>query len=99
MGLAVGITVIFCAGDLDQVLSNGIQQPYVTIFLNSTGSKAGTIVMLVTILMCMLCAQISETATASRQLWAFARDDGLPFSRYLKRVRFVAKTETFDVVS
>lgn len=76
MGFVAGVTVIFCAGDLDAVLANGTQQPFVTIFYNSTGSKAGTVIMVVLIMSCALCSQISETATACRQIWAFARDDG-----------------------
>lgn len=31
-------------------------------------------------------ACISEVATASRQLWAFARDQGVPFSDWLSKV-------------
>ncbi|KAK6419559.1 hypothetical protein LTR81_007381 [Elasticomyces elasticus] len=86
MGLIAGVTVIFCAGDLDEVLANGTQAPFVTIFYNSTQSKAGTVVMLVPIMMCFMSSQISETATACRQIFAFARDNGLPFSGKLKRV-------------
>ena len=88
MGFIAGVTVIFCAGDLQEVLANGTQAPFVTIFYNSTQSKAGTVVMLVPIMLCFLSSQISETATACRQIWAFARDDGLPFSHKLKHVRF-----------
>ena len=87
MGLVAGVTVIFCAGDLDAVLDNGSQQPFVTIFYNSTQSRVGTVLMLVPIMMCFMSSQISETATACRQIWAFARDNGLPFSHKLKQVR------------
>ncbi|KAK4548180.1 hypothetical protein LTR36_010049 [Oleoguttula mirabilis] len=86
MGFIAGVTVIFCAGDLTEVLANGTQAPFVTIFYNSTGSKAGTVVMLVAITLCFLSSMISEVATASRQIWAFARDDGLPMSHRLKSV-------------
>lgn len=86
MGFVAGVTVIFCAGDLQAVLYNGTQQPFVTILYNSTQSKVDTIVMLVPIILCFMSSQISETATACRQVCAFARDDGLPFSRRLKMV-------------
>ncbi|KAK5117848.1 hypothetical protein LTR85_008622 [Meristemomyces frigidus] len=86
MGFIAGVTVIFCAGDLTEVLANGTQAPFVTIFLNSTGSKGGTVAMLVAITLCFLSSMISEVATASRQIWAFARDDGLPLSNRLKHV-------------
>ena len=86
MGFIAGVTVIFCAGDLDEVLDNGTQAPFVTIFYNATQSKAGTVCMLVPFLLCFMSSQISETATACRQIWAFARDNGLPFSQKLKHV-------------
>jgi hypothetical protein len=86
MGFVAGVTVIFCAGNLNEVLRNGIQAPFVTIFYNPTKSKAGTILMLVPIIMGFMSLQISETATACRQIGAFARDDGLPFSHKLKYV-------------
>ncbi|KAK5130279.1 hypothetical protein LTR08_002239 [Meristemomyces frigidus] len=86
MGLITGVTVIFCAGDMDAVLAVANQAPYVTIFLNSTGSKAGTLVMLIPILLMFMSSMLSGMATASRQVWAFARDDGLPWSDKLKRV-------------
>lgn len=91
MGFVAGVTVIFCAGDLDEVLSNGTQAPFVTIFYNSTQSKVGTVLMLVPIMMCFMSSQISETATACRQIWAFARDNGLPFSHRLKQVRLFGR--------
>lgn len=69
------------------MLSNGTQAPFVTIFFNSTQSRVGTIVMLLPIMLCFMSSQISETATACRQIWAFARDNGLPFSKKLKLVR------------
>lgn len=42
-----------------------------------------TILILVTIGGC-----INNVASASRQLWSFARDEGLPFSKFLAHVGF-----------
>lgn len=33
-----------------------------------------------------ICGNLSVLAAASRQAWAFARDDGLPFSGWLRRI-------------
>jgi choline transport protein len=38
------------------------------------------------IMLMLTSACISEVATASRQLWSFARDKGLPFSNFLSHV-------------
>jgi hypothetical protein len=35
--------MIFCIGDLDAVLANTEQTPFITIFYNSTKSKAATV--------------------------------------------------------
>jgi amino acid transporter len=74
----------FCIGDVNEVLS--APSPFVQVFLNSTGSKAGTVILLVPIILAFMSALISEIATASRQLWSFARDGGLPGGHYLEPV-------------
>jgi choline transport protein len=38
------------------------------------------------VIVCLTSCCISEVATASRQLWSFARDNGLPGSRWLSHV-------------
>ncbi len=39
------------------------------------------------IVVTLLCSVIAEIAAASRQIWSFARDGGLPFSGFLSKVR------------
>ncbi|KAL8718575.1 MAG: hypothetical protein Q9225_004305 [Loekoesia sp. 1 TL-2023] len=57
------------------------------LFSNITHSFAGTAVMAAIIIVTLVFAVVSEVATASRQIWAFSRDDGLPFSKFLRRVK------------
>lgn len=35
----------------------------------------------------MVFAVVAEIATASRQVWSFARDNGFPYSKFLSKVR------------
>ena len=42
------------------------------------------------IVIALVCAVIAEIATASRQIWSFARDKGLPFSPFLSKVRMLS---------
>ena len=86
LAFIAGVTLIFCAGNISDILSDPNQLPYIMIFLNSTNIKAGTVIMVVPIILCFMSALISEVATASRQLWAFARDGGMPFSAHLEPV-------------
>ncbi|RMY74990.1 hypothetical protein D0864_09908 [Hortaea werneckii] len=86
MLLLVGITYIFCLGDLDSVLNSDTGQPVVQVFYNATGNVAGTCVMVAVVLLVFLTACIGQVATASRQLWSFARDKGFPCSTWLCKV-------------
>lgn len=45
--------------------------------------------MVAIIIIALVCAVIAEIATASRQVWSFARDGGLPFSPFLSKVRML----------
>lgn len=76
MLLLVGITYIFCLGDLDSVLNSATGQPVIQVFYDATGSIAGTCLMVAVVLLVFLTACIGQVATASRQLWSFARDKG-----------------------
>lgn len=61
-------------------------QSDIDIFYASTGSKGGATVMVCLIIIMTLCSTISNVATASRQMFAFARDRGLPFANTLSYV-------------
>jgi len=78
MLLIVGITYIFCLGDLDSVLDTATGQPSIQVFYNATQSRAGTTVMVAVIIVILLSACVGQVATASRQMWSFARDRGKP---------------------
>lgn len=84
--LLVGISYIFCLGDVDSALNSETYQPVIQVFYNATQSKAGTSVMIAVVIVVFLSACIGQVATASRQLWSFARDQGVPFSKQLEIV-------------
>lgn len=102
LGYVMLITFCFCLGDVDSILSNPDVMPFVQVFLNATNSKAGTSVMTTIVIILTTCGCITNVATASRQMFAFARDDGLPFSRFLSHVSqnlrhlYNSLTERFD---
>ncbi|RMZ75467.1 hypothetical protein DV738_g5440, partial [Chaetothyriales sp. CBS 135597] len=81
--LIVGITFIFTMGDVEAILSTPTGVPFIQVFWNATGSIAATNLMTVIIVVMLISACFSEVATASRQIWSFARDKGLPQSRWL----------------
>lgn len=74
--IVVGITFIFCIGDLDSVLNTPTGQPMIQVFYNATQSVAGTSIMVAVIIIVFMSACVGQVATASRQMWSFARDKG-----------------------
>lgn len=89
LAFVAGVTMIFCAGNIEDDLANPNLTPFIVIFYNSTESKAGTVLMTFPIILTACSALISQVATASRQLWSFARDGGVPWSTHLAPVRIL----------
>jgi amino acid permease (GABA permease) len=77
--------LLFVAGDVNKVVSSSAG-PVGYIIYHATGSKAGTVCLLLFPLVCLLFAGISIMTTSSRMTYAFARDGGLPFSKLFRRV-------------
>jgi len=88
MGFIMAVTLIFTLGDIKSVLATKTGYPFIQIFYNATQSLAATNIMTAIIIVCLTSCCISEVATASRQIWSFARDNGLPFSAFLSQVSF-----------
>lgn len=87
MGFVMLVTFCFCLGDVDAALANPDVMPFVQVFLTATKSKAGTNVLTAILIILTTCGCITNVATASRQMFAFARDMGLPYSKFLAKVR------------
>lgn len=83
----MAITLIFTMGDTTSLLDTNTGQPFIQLFYNATRSQGAATVMTVIVVVMLSACCISEVATASRQLWSFARDGGLPFSQWLAVVR------------
>ena len=80
------ITICFTLGDPTDVIASPTGYPFIQVFFNATQSYAGTNIMTaIVIIMLSVCA-ISEVAAASRQIWSFARDAGLPGHSWLSKV-------------
>lgn len=84
-GVVFLVALLFVAGDIQQVIKSGAG-PLLQILLNATKSTAGAICLLMFPLVCLAFATISVMTTSSRMIFAFARDGGLPASKFLARV-------------
>ncbi|KAI8931135.1 hypothetical protein NX059_011489 [Plenodomus lindquistii] len=87
LGLVMIITWSFCIGDVESAIMSPTGQPHIQILYNVTGSKAATSVLIsVTIIMAIF-GCVNNVASTSRQLFAFARDKGVPFSAFFSYVQ------------
>lgn len=85
-GLVMIITFAFCLQDIDKALASETGFPFISVFLDATGSVGATAGMTVVIMVMQFFSAISNVATTSRQLYAFSRDNGVPFSKTLSTI-------------
>ena len=89
LGLIMLVTFCYCFGPLtteDSALNSPTKFPFITVFKRSTGSKKSATAMASVIIVLSVCGCISNIASASRSMFAFARDKGLPYSSFLAHV-------------
>lgn len=89
LGMAALIAILFCLVDIDQALETPTGFPLIEIINQAMGSKGATALVTLVVTLFVF-ATVSVYAAASRMLWAFARDHGIPGSRYLGRVSLVS---------
>lgn len=75
----------------NEVLATALGQPMAQIYLDSLGPKwtQGMMIMLYFVQWFM---GLSILIAASRQTWAFSRDDALPFSSFIKKINYKTGT-------
>lgn len=86
LGFVIMAVITACIStDIPSILGGKLGQPMAEIYMNSLGKK-WTIAMMCMIFVVQWFMGLSITIAASRQTWAFSRDDALPFSKFLKVV-------------
>jgi len=85
-GLGYCIMLLFCTGPLEALLATPTGFPFIQIFLDTTRSKVGTILLSLTITLIAIAATSAGITSTSRTFWAFARDKATPFDRYFSHV-------------
>ncbi|ETI24991.1 hypothetical protein G647_04361 [Cladophialophora carrionii CBS 160.54] len=86
LGFIMLVTFCYTLGDLDGVLATPTGYPFIQVFYNATGSKGGATAMSCILVLSSVANGMTNMATASRQLFAFARDKGLPFHTWFAKV-------------
>ncbi|KAL8726984.1 MAG: hypothetical protein Q9166_006347 [cf. Caloplaca sp. 2 TL-2023] len=85
LGFSMLIAVLFCIGNITELIETPTGYPFIAIFVQATQSIGGSTTMAAVIVLLGICATIAFVASASRMTWSFARDHGLPFWQYLSK--------------
>ncbi|CAK3901051.1 amino-acid permease [Lecanosticta acicola] len=83
LGIVMLITMLFCIGPLDGVLKS--DAPYLLLF-NNTGKPGLSIALNVILFLLIYAGNITALTTCAREVFAFARDRGLPFSKTMSKM-------------
>ncbi|KAL2789370.1 amino acid/polyamine transporter I [Aspergillus keveii] len=86
LAFAYLIAVIYCMGDYAEALLSPTGYPIIKIAYQATGSKPATYVLMAMGMLPGWIALFNGLASVTRLTWAFARDNGLPFSDFFARV-------------
>ena len=86
LAFIMAVTLIFTLGDIDSILNSPTREPFIQQIYNATQSLGATNAMVAVVIILLTASATSEVATASRQIWSFARDHGLPGSSWISKV-------------
>jgi choline transport protein len=86
LGFGILLAALFCAGDLNAASESPTGFPFMYIFAQATGSISGATAMASIVTLIGFMGTVGNVAAASRQLWAFSRDRGVPGWQTLGKV-------------
>ncbi|KAA8650196.1 hypothetical protein EYZ11_003942 [Aspergillus tanneri] len=89
-GFIFMVVCLFCIQNVGRVVDSPSGLPFIELMLETVGLKGGA-TLIALFIFNGLGQGISILTTASRLTWGFARDGGLPWSRYLTHVDHVWK--------
>ncbi|KAL3469716.1 GABA permease [Aspergillus californicus] len=80
------IAILYCMGDYAEALQSPTGYPIIQIAYQATGSKTATFILMAMGMLPGWIALFNGLASVTRLTWAFARDNGLPFSDFFAKV-------------
>lgn len=80
------VSMFFSMQDLDGLFATFTLVPILELYYQALQSKAGAIVLESLVISTGIGCQIASHTWQSRLCWSFARDRGLPFSKFLSHV-------------
>ncbi len=88
LAFAIIVALLFCATDLEAAVAaaDTLFYPSLQIFQSALNSTVGAVVLGSVILVLSIAASVGIYASASRMIWSFSRDRGLPFHQFMVKV-------------
>jgi choline transport protein len=83
-GLCYLVALMYSINDYDALFDS--PYPIAEIYLQATGSSAGTIGLLCLVLFCVGLCLVDNYVTVGRTLWALGRDQATPFPRFVSAI-------------
>jgi amino acid transporter len=80
------LVILFCMGDITEAMETATGYPIIEIFYQISSNRAAASAMTCALIVMAALATVPLVLTASRMLWSFAQDAGLPCSRTLSKV-------------
>ncbi|KAM0411139.1 hypothetical protein ACHAPD_010965 [Fusarium lateritium] len=80
------LVMLFCLTDLPSIVATNTGLPIVELIFQSTGSRAGTTFLTLMLAICFIHGTNGSITSASRLLFALARDKGVPYHSYFSHI-------------
>ncbi|KAL6916682.1 hypothetical protein FSHL1_008130 [Fusarium sambucinum] len=80
------LVMLFCLTDLPSIVATNTGLPIVELIFQSTGSRAGTTFLTLMLAICFIHGTNGSITSASRLLFAMARDKGVPYHSYFSHI-------------
>lgn len=85
MAIILLVTYLFSIDSVENALEDPTGYPFIYVFKTAM-SNSGVTALTIIVLLIVIAANISWNASTARQTFAFARDNGLPFSKWISSV-------------
>jgi amino acid transporter len=86
LGFGMLVAILFCIGSIQDALTPSTGFTFIEVFRETLGSNGFATGLTSLLLVLFIFCAVAVLAATSRVTWAFARDDGLPGSSWIKKV-------------
>ena len=98
-GFAYIVTILYCITDLDAVFLSPTGFPIIAVFQQAVNNNNRAVTAMMCAIILVFCMALMGCVTSiSRLVWAFARDNGMPFSGFLSHITPWNKCPTNSVI-